>query len=171
MGRRKVNPENRLRASQACLQCRVSKKRCDSLLPCSKCIRRGMSNSCTFASAAARHESSVTTPRGALPLEQPKPTDPPSRPQQTLEQPLRSDYGQSSPDVDAEEDSPEEARHRTHPRLLSNAQGERGIVHRHKNAQCFLGPDGLALSLHGIVGVASLSTVHTKCCHRFHGCL
>ncbi|KAL4981306.1 hypothetical protein BDW68DRAFT_196785 [Aspergillus falconensis] len=46
MPRPKVLPANRLRAPEACLACRASKKRCSGTFPCSKCIRNGRADTC-----------------------------------------------------------------------------------------------------------------------------
>jgi hypothetical protein len=40
MPRPRVQLEDRQRVSKACIPCRASKKRCDSNIPCSSCIRR-----------------------------------------------------------------------------------------------------------------------------------
>ncbi|KAL4918334.1 hypothetical protein BDW62DRAFT_181750 [Aspergillus aurantiobrunneus] len=46
MPRPKVLPANRLRAPEACLACRASKKRCSGTFPCLKCIRNGRADTC-----------------------------------------------------------------------------------------------------------------------------
>ncbi|KAK6008118.1 hypothetical protein QM012_000021 [Aureobasidium pullulans] len=48
MPRPKVRPENRQRAYKACASCKSLKKRCDSLQPCSTCIRRRQASSCSY---------------------------------------------------------------------------------------------------------------------------
>jgi hypothetical protein len=51
MPRPKVRPENRQRAVRACLPCKSSKKRCNSLMPCSSCIRRDCVSQCVYDGA------------------------------------------------------------------------------------------------------------------------
>lgn len=59
MPRPKVRPENRQRASRACLGCKASKIRCDSQQPCAACIRRDYANSCVYSGTdhRRRHHS------------------------------------------------------------------------------------------------------------------
>lgn len=52
MPRPRVKPKNRKRCARACLQCRFSKKRCNAIHPCEKCITRGEAALCTFAADA-----------------------------------------------------------------------------------------------------------------------
>ncbi|KAH8700326.1 hypothetical protein BGW36DRAFT_415426 [Talaromyces proteolyticus] len=48
MPRPRVRPENRKRCATACVQCRISKKRCDSRHPCQKCVAKGEAEHCVF---------------------------------------------------------------------------------------------------------------------------
>jgi hypothetical protein len=45
MPRPRIRPEDRQRAVIACIPCKTSKKRCDSMVPCGHCVKRD----CTFA--------------------------------------------------------------------------------------------------------------------------
>jgi hypothetical protein len=127
MARPKVHPENRLRANTACTACRTSKKRCSGYFPCTNCIHKGRGGSCTpfksFAGlrsrpiAVSRPAEAATTWSGSgiglrSPL-RPQTHDAvtPNREAHTPE------AGSRSP----------EATHRTHPRMLRNLQGERGM--------------------------------------------
>ncbi|KAI1336032.1 hypothetical protein F5Y15DRAFT_395765 [Xylariaceae sp. FL0016] len=49
MARRKVPPDQRQRAAEACNFCRASKKRCSATVPCTQCLRRGIEDSCRFS--------------------------------------------------------------------------------------------------------------------------
>lgn len=57
MPRPKVRPENRQRSSKACLPCQASKIRCDSQTPCTSCVRRDRSATCTYAESQKRRSS------------------------------------------------------------------------------------------------------------------
>ncbi|KAL4736361.1 hypothetical protein BDV11DRAFT_211283 [Aspergillus similis] len=59
MPRPKVLPANRLRAPEACLACRASKKRCSGTFPCSKCIRNGRAHTCV----PFRRSTTASSPR------------------------------------------------------------------------------------------------------------
>ncbi|KAH8898694.1 hypothetical protein GQ53DRAFT_710588 [Thozetella sp. PMI_491] len=48
MPRAKVAPENRQRGVRACRPCKLSKKRCDSVIPCTSCIRRNCPSACAY---------------------------------------------------------------------------------------------------------------------------
>ncbi|EXJ79525.1 hypothetical protein A1O3_07804 [Capronia epimyces CBS 606.96] len=137
MARRKVDPANRMRVSEACVQCRVSKKRCDSLQPCSKCTLRGIQNSCTFTKSLSSAGPKPATPHKRPPRpqqQQHQPTEarlqPSSGSNRSSGPALERDNNStctSSP-VDTQEDPPGEARHRTQPRLLNDSRGERVFV-------------------------------------------
>ncbi|KAH7314256.1 putative C6 transcription factor, partial [Rhexocercosporidium sp. MPI-PUGE-AT-0058] len=49
MPRPRIRIEDRQRAVKACIPCKSSKKRCDSKIPCSPCIRRGSEQVCVYA--------------------------------------------------------------------------------------------------------------------------
>lgn len=134
MGRPKVNPENRLRANTACTKCRASKKRCSGSFPCTNCIRKGHARSCIpFKSnpeSPSSHRDPTPRARSRLdtiptwddsngPLE--TPVSPPNRAgspsDRLLQRQQRPAAGSRSP----------EATHRTHPRMLRNLQGDRGM--------------------------------------------
>lgn len=111
MPRPKVDPANRLRANMACLSCRISKRRCTGTFPCPSCIHRGLMASCgpsprTDAGAQSR-DASTTGPAPAC-----NPVDSPVSNPSTTGPPSAGSAG---------------AQHRTHPRMLWNRQGERGM--------------------------------------------
>jgi len=133
MPRRKVHPANRVRAVQACSQCRSAKRRCNGQLPCSLCIRRGKETHCTFGGTTHASESP-----GQL---DPAPS---SRTSQDVA-------------VESEEDSPGEARHRINPRLLSNSHGERGM---YSPALCTTQSN--KDSVHRVLGLVGISSVHSR---------
>lgn len=130
MPRSKVHPANRLRANTACTACRASKKRCSGYFPCTNCIHKGRDRSCTpfksFPNAGLRNRF--------VPPSQPAVEAPRTWRGMTvdLQTPLRSqsrDIGTPHPEFDklqAGSHSPE-VTHRTHPRMLRNLQGERGM--------------------------------------------
>lgn len=133
MGRPKVNPENRLRANTACTKCRASKKRCSGSFPCTNCIRKGHASSCIpFKSLPESSPSSHRdpTPRSRSRLDTIPTWNDSNEP---LETPLRPPIRAGSPSdrllqrpAAAGSRSPE-ATHRTHPRMLRNLQGDRGM--------------------------------------------
>lgn len=51
----------RKRVSRACRACRASKKRCDYMLPCSNCSKKGMAASCMAAEALGTKKPSTIT--------------------------------------------------------------------------------------------------------------
>ena len=119
MPRPKVDPANRLRANMACHSCRISKRRCTGTFPCPTCIHRGLMASCgpsprTDAGAQSR-DATVLAP-ACNPVDSPV-----SNPSTTMA---------TSPHSHAP-DPPSAglagAQHRTHPRMLWNRQGERGM--------------------------------------------
>lgn len=129
MARPKILPANRLRANTACTACRSSKKRCSGSFPCTNCINKGRSGTCTpFKSLdtslrnrpvpALRPQVSNRPPRGET-----EPEAQGSLRSQTHEviTPRRE-----SDTLEPESRSPE-ATHRTHSRMLRNLQGERGM--------------------------------------------
>ncbi|KAL7947634.1 hypothetical protein V8C42DRAFT_318335 [Trichoderma barbatum] len=52
MPRHRVRIEDRKRSVRACEACRLSRKRCDSRLPCSSCSRKGLDASCVYGDRA-----------------------------------------------------------------------------------------------------------------------
>ncbi|QYT00217.1 Fungal_trans domain-containing protein [Trichoderma simmonsii] len=52
MPRHRVRLEDRKRSVRACEACRLSRKRCDSRLPCSSCSRKGIGASCVYGDRA-----------------------------------------------------------------------------------------------------------------------
>ncbi|KAF3009225.1 hypothetical protein E8E14_008584 [Neopestalotiopsis sp. 37M] len=54
MPRPKVRPEDRRRSVRACDTCKHLKKRCDSLLPCTPCTKKGISESCEYSEKTRR---------------------------------------------------------------------------------------------------------------------
>lgn len=121
MARPKVHPANRLRAYEACLFCRTSKRRCSGSFPCQNCIRKGQAHSCM----PSRRRESFSASR------QPNTPDAPSGPVTAImpSQVLSSTDAQSHASLETSVDqglaSPE-AQHKTRPRMLRSLQGERG---------------------------------------------
>lgn len=122
MARPKVHPANRLRAYEACLFCRTSKRRCSGSFPCQNCIRKGQAHSCM----PSRRRESFSASR------QPNTPDAPSGPVTAImpSQVLSSTDSQSHASLETSVDqglaSPE-AQHKTRPRMLRSLQGERGV--------------------------------------------
>jgi len=147
MGRRKVDPANRLRAARACLPCKQSKKRCNAHWPCSNCLRRGIRGQCVY-DENSNHETHQSRP--AHPITPPDAVDAnrqsvsPSHPIGSLVTPHGSSQdGQqpqrlheavpipsipSIPSIPTQETNPSspEIRHQLHPRLLRDGHGEKG---------------------------------------------
>ncbi|RAL12945.1 uncharacterized protein BO97DRAFT_389401 [Aspergillus homomorphus CBS 101889] len=131
MPRPKVHPDNRLRAYEACLACRATKKRCSGTFPCAKCIRLGRSATCVPAprSSARRPTESNST--------YPSVSNTGHRDSTTLSL-TSSDYQindtpqspSSGPTSSTHETGPlsPETPHRTHPRMLRNLRGERVYI-------------------------------------------
>lgn len=129
MARPKVHPANRIRASTACTACRASKKRCSGYFPCTNCVRKGRGHLCTPFKAL----SATGLRSRPIPSFQPEgEAQASSGLGVSLQRPLRSpSHSTRSPDrelgsLETGSHSPE-ATHRTHPRLLRNLQGERGM--------------------------------------------
>lgn len=129
MGRPKVLPANRLRANTACTACRASKKRCSGSFPCTNCINKGRGHTCipfkSISSSESRSRRQPTISR------QPIESIPTAW---NLQSPQSSQIQDASPSdrhiarpIEAGSRSPE-ATHRTHPRMLRNLQGERGML-------------------------------------------
>lgn len=130
MPRPKVHPANRLRANTACTACRASKKRCSGYFPCTNCIHKGCGRSCTpFKSLSHAGLRSPLVPASRPTVEAPRTRRGVSVESQSLLTSQSHDIG--TPRV--EPDTPEvgshspEVTHRTHPRMLRNLQGERGM--------------------------------------------
>lgn len=133
MGRPKVLPANRLRANTACTTCRASKKRCSGSFPCTNCINKGRGHTCIpFKSISAtdsrsRRESTLSRqPLESIPTAW-------TEINADFQSPRSSQIQDASPSdrligrpLEAGSRSPE-ATHRTHPRMLRNLQGERGM--------------------------------------------
>ena len=132
MGRPKVHPANRLRANTACTTCRASKKRCSGSFPCTNCMNKGRARSCiAFRSISdsglrSRRASAAQAPPNA----DTHGDDSDIRLESYLEPQIHDSnltaHGIRGPPP-AGSRSPE-ATHRTHPRMLRNLQGERGMM-------------------------------------------
>lgn len=133
MGRPKVLPANRLRANTACTACRASKKRCSGSFPCTNCVSKGRGHTCipfksiSNTDSRNRRESTISQqPLESIPTAW-------SEINASLQSPRSSQIQDASPSdrlierpLEAGSRSPE-ATHRTHPRMLRNLQGERGM--------------------------------------------
>ncbi|KAL7934758.1 hypothetical protein V8C35DRAFT_321916 [Trichoderma chlorosporum] len=62
MPRHRVRTEDRKRSVRACEACRLSRKRCDSRLPCSSCSRKGLGASCIYGDRAKPSSSNRISP-------------------------------------------------------------------------------------------------------------
>ncbi|OQE72390.1 hypothetical protein PENNAL_c0097G09401 [Penicillium nalgiovense] len=126
MPRPKVHPANRLRANTACTACRTSKKRCSGYFPCTNCIHKGRGRSCTpFKSVPNAGPRSRLVPASGPTVEAPRT----SRGTTVDLRNPSNDIGTPHPEFDTLEagsHSPE-VTHQTHPRMLRNLQGERGM--------------------------------------------
>lgn len=123
MARPRVQPANRLRVTTACTACRKSKKRCSGSFPCTNCIHKGCGGSCTpFKSASRSHPADSRPSAPSTETESGKISKAPF---------MSQNHNVLTPH--REIDTPElgthspEATHRTHPRMLRNLQGERGM--------------------------------------------
>ncbi|KAJ6029717.1 hypothetical protein N7499_000864 [Penicillium canescens] len=130
MARPKVLPANRLRANTACTACRSSKKRCSGSFPCTNCINKGRSRTCT------PFKSLDTNLRNRpVPASRPQVSGRPpwSETEPEAQSSLRSQIHEvitprrESDTLETGSRSPE-ATHRTHSRMLRNLQGERVYV-------------------------------------------
>ncbi|KAL4928647.1 Zn(II)2Cys6 transcription factor [Aspergillus undulatus] len=122
MPRPKVLPANRLRAPEACLACRASKKRCSGTFPCSKCIRNGRADTCVPFRRSNTSSSSRPTNSTYQALTSPdagrRTRDTPSNGSTSLPQLLPPINGTSG------------APHKTHSRMLRSRQGEQVYIGR-----------------------------------------
>ncbi|KAL4907201.1 hypothetical protein BDW74DRAFT_148741, partial [Aspergillus multicolor] len=118
MPRPKVLPANRLRAPEACLACRASKKRCSGTFPCTKCIRNGRADTCV-----PFRRSSTVTPRqnDAYRL-----TSPDAGRRVRTSSISTASLPQLLPALNGTSEAP----HKTHSRMLRNRQGERVYIGR-----------------------------------------
>ncbi|KAF9885871.1 hypothetical protein FE257_012249 [Aspergillus nanangensis] len=127
MPRPRVLPENRRRAYEACVACRITKKRCSGTFPCTKCIHMGRADSCvpTTRSNIAQRPSNPDRvmnppPSGATPRDTSR---------SSISNHSTHDHASNHASVESGSRSPE-ALHRTRPRMLRNLQGERVYVGR-----------------------------------------
>ncbi|KAL5338271.1 hypothetical protein BJX70DRAFT_367136 [Aspergillus crustosus] len=125
MPRPKVLPANRLRAPEACLACRASKKRCSGTFPCSKCARNGRADTCV----PFRRSNTISTPRPTTniyrSLNTPIALDAGRQTRNTTSVGPRS-FPQLLPAIAGTSGAP----HKTHSRMLRNRQGERVYIGR-----------------------------------------
>lgn len=138
MPRPRVDAANRLRAFEACLACRTSKKRCSGIFPCANCIRRGRAATCvpcprtdagddegrhSFAYQPYPATAAAAAPVNPEVLRTPATTA--VHPRHQVDLPVSNPSAQSrGPDPPSTG-----AQHRTHPRMLWNRKGERGMIH------------------------------------------
>lgn len=143
MPRPKVPPSRRQRAPEACVACRISKKRCSGSFPCTNCLRKGLSDSCGGCPPPRTARSSTSLNKASqpsLPEAVPDTSSPAlasaceqaviSRPSEPVVSPTittQSTHRRPSSGLPGLPGSlSPEAPHRTHPRMLRNLQGERG---------------------------------------------
>ncbi|KAL4806803.1 hypothetical protein BDV18DRAFT_159972 [Aspergillus unguis] len=122
MPRPKVLPANRLRAPEACLACRASKKRCSGTFPCPKCIRNGRADTCV----PFRRSSTASAPRSAAAAYTTLPAPDAGRRRGNTSSINAGSLPQLLPAVPGTSGAP----HRTHSRMLRNRQGERVYIGR-----------------------------------------
>ncbi|KAJ5762573.1 uncharacterized protein N7511_005955, partial [Penicillium nucicola] len=130
MARPKVLPANRLRANTACTACRSSKKRCSGSFPCTNCISKGRSRTCTpfksfDTSLRNRPVHAAAENTNSPPWRETVPGTQVSARSHTLE--IVNPRRESNTAWEPGSHSPE-ATHRTHPRMLRNLHGERVYV-------------------------------------------
>ncbi|KAL4993064.1 hypothetical protein BDV10DRAFT_33771 [Aspergillus recurvatus] len=121
MPRPKVLPANRLRAPEACLACRASKKRCSGTFPCSKCIRNGRADTCV----PFRRSTTAPTPR---PINNAYRVISPDAGRWTRN--TFTTNAASLPQLLPALNGTSGAPHKTHSRMLRNRQGERVYIGR-----------------------------------------
>jgi hypothetical protein len=130
MPRPKVHPANRQRAAEACNHCKASKKKCTGTFPCLHCIRRGRPESCIRVKRKpppALDNSTGSAPHGDLSTVS-------SRDTLHLLPPAFSPTPRiGREDTSAKFPQPQEARHRTHSRMLRNSHGEKGRYNAQQN--------------------------------------
>ncbi|KAL4973095.1 hypothetical protein BDW66DRAFT_168867 [Aspergillus desertorum] len=121
MPRPKVLPANRVRAPEACLACRASKKRCTGTFPCSKCIRNGRADTCI----PFRRPTAASTPR---PSNNAYRVISPNAGRRIRNASTTSAAGlpQLLPALNGTSGAP----HKTHSRMLRNRQGEQVYIGR-----------------------------------------
>ncbi|KAL4782135.1 hypothetical protein BJX76DRAFT_302866 [Aspergillus varians] len=120
MPRPKVLPANRLRAPEACLACRASKKRCSGTFPCSKCIRNGRADSCV----PFRRSNLTSIPRQPNNAHRALATPEAGRRTRSISSVDNAKHSQPPPTMNGSPGAP----HRTHSRMLRNRQGERVYI-------------------------------------------
>ncbi|RAK73216.1 Zn(II)2Cys6 transcription factor [Aspergillus fijiensis CBS 313.89] len=132
MPRPKVHPENRLRAYEACLACRATKKRCSGTFPCAKCIRLGRADTCVPARRASARRPNGNNhnayPSGSISANRNSTSlNLASSESQINGLPPSSSSGPAVSTLGPGPLSPETP-HRTHPRMLRNLRGERVYI-------------------------------------------
>lgn len=131
MPRPRVRPEDRQRATKACLPCKASKKRCDAQQPCSNCVRRRNPARCKYEEATyvGLHD---TRPRDTASLQ--TRSESPARPS-TNESNQHPRHRQRTPHPGDEHarlaGSTATSRRPSGGRLLLNAKGEKGMWRRY----------------------------------------
>jgi Fungal Zn(2)-Cys(6) binuclear cluster domain len=138
MPRPKVRPEDRQRSSKACLPCQASKIRCDSLKPCTSCVRRDKAASCAYNESHRRRLSRVNRNRELrfAPYTGPSTEAPSSTPSRPVREPRTYPPEEGHDDEENEENLPLEAASTIAPpvhspectesRLLLSSKGEKG---------------------------------------------
>ncbi|KAL4746513.1 hypothetical protein BDW72DRAFT_197594 [Aspergillus terricola var. indicus] len=121
MPRPKVLPANRLRAPEACLACRASKKRCSGTFPCSKCVRNGRADTCV----PFRRSTTASSPRPINDAYKVISPDAGRRIRNTSTI-SAARLPQIRPALNGTSGAP----HKTHSRMLRSRQGERVYIGR-----------------------------------------
>lgn len=117
MARSRVPAESRRRSQRACDFCRMSKKRCDGVLPCYNCARRGREASCAYNRHAGEQRGREPPSAATATVD----VEPGGRTAATANSPY------PTPGTDASERGPPSCTQHMHPRMLLNgAAGEKG---------------------------------------------
>ncbi|KAL4886693.1 fungal-specific transcription factor domain-containing protein [Aspergillus karnatakaensis] len=125
MPRPKVLPANRLRAPEACLACRASKKRCSGTFPCTKCVRNGRADTCVPFRRSNASPTSRPTNNAYGVISTPAARDVARQTRNTASVRPRG-LPQLLPAMSGTSGAP----HKTHSRMLLNRQGERVYIGR-----------------------------------------
>lgn len=174
MPRPKVHPENRLRAVEACIPCKASKKKCSGSFPCAFCIQRGRADAChgRANANASWHRITKSSPSssefrvglcrnsGAISSRTSILSQPTSSPSNCSREPEGYDPASRVPPAPQ---SPE-ARHKTQPRMLRNPQGERGFTPILSNILLIWNPWLIFPSLYWRFRLLIISSAHSRHC-------
>lgn len=169
MPRAKVKPQDRRRAVQACLSCKLSKIRCDAQSPCSACIRRGREDSCIYSGPHPSDSATSGPVEGQRNQPPQEPRSPISHSASCLSHTEVSHYNQdldqSSPEVTQRaQETWRRSSNSTRSRMLTSSKGEKRMLRPN-----LFKPILTEISLRWSSIVALVSTVSATCCSTMHG--